>query len=858
MCNFNPLRKVQGKFPIFVVISVVLVALLTGCPDPVQGDTVSPPTQMVAPTLEVGNGQLTANWISPADNGGEITAYHVQHKLSTADWPTDDSTDTDTIAHTATNHVITGLANAQSYDVRVRAVNKAGAGDWSPPATETPDGTLPTAPTTFMLEVGDEMLTATWEAPTNLGASGNIDRYEVQYRKTGAGEWSNPILIDLNADPPYTYRITGLTNGTEYEVQVYAVSEITAHYPEERNGNSAIDTATPATTPSAPTALTLSPGNTQLSASWSAPTDTGGSAVTAYHLRYRTGGGAWTEISSGIGTSHHTITGLMNSTTYDVQVSAVNAQGAGDWSPPATETPDGTLPTAPNEFMLAVSLQTITATWEAPTNTGDSAITRYELQHRVAGASAWEPAIATADADTLTLIITGLTNGTEYEVRVYAVNGQGNGNPATDTATTPIGPPAMLNAPRLAVGDTQLTATWTAPNDGGSPITSYDVQYSSDNGSNWTLVTDPIAGTAASYTITGLTNDGTSYDVQVRAKNAVLEDAGNGAGIGDWSASATRTLLPLATQIPKVPSGGTPTSVILSAAIDDAIANAENPSVTVAGITSGTSVTLPTVDSSTGVITVSASTTAGIYVIYVIYGETENGDKLLFENFSVTMNPADNAALKAAVNTGISNWGNTADFNYIITTAVTDMSGIFGYKGAFNGDISLWNTAAVTNMSGMFIVARTFNGDISDWDVSKVTNMSVMFSDATAFNGDISNWDVSKVTNMSLIFGGAYSFNRDISGWGDVSKVTDMSKMFKNARSFNQDISGWTIAATPNMTEMFDGARAFSQNLDAWGDHLTLNTADTPKYEGSDTNMFRNSGVGTGMGQTAFPSWYAE
>ncbi|MGI9256995.1 MAG: BspA family leucine-rich repeat surface protein, partial [Salinispira sp.] len=579
-------------------------------------------------------------------------------------------------------------------------------------------------------------------------------------------------------------------------------------------------------------------------------------AITAYHLRYRTGGGAWTEISSGIGTStHHTITGLMNSTTYDVQARAVNAQGAGNWSESSTETPIG-VSFAPNEFMLAVSLQTITATWTAPGDTGDSDITHYELQHHEVGAAEWEPAVATADADTLTLIITGLTNGTEYEVRVYAVNAIGTGNPATDTATTPIGPPSMPNAPRLTVGDTQLTATWTAPNDGGSAITSYDVQYSSDSGTNWTLVADPIAGTAASYTITGLTNDGTSYDVQVRAKNAVLEDAGNGAGIGDWSASATRRLLPLATQVPKVPSGGTAASVILSAAIDDAIANAENPSVTVAGVTSGTSVTPPTVDSSTGVITVTAGTTAGIYVIYVIYGETESGDKLLVEYFSVTLSPTTNAELKTAVTAGINNWGNTAVLNYIITTAVTDMSGIFGYKGAFNGDISLWDTAAVTNMSGMFIVARTFNGDISNWDVSKVINMAYMFSDANAFNGDISsNWDVSKVTNMSLMFGGATSFNRDISGWGDVSKVTDMSKMFKNARSFNQDISGWTIAATPNMTEMFDGASAFSQNLEAWGDHLTLNASNI--YEGSKANMFRNSDVGTGK-TTAYPSWYAE
>ncbi len=569
-----------------------------------------------------------------------------------------------------------------------------------------------------------------------------------------------------------------------------------------------------------------------------------------------------------------------------MRLRAVNAHGAGNWSESSTETPI-TVSLAPTAFTLAADDTTITATWAAPTDTGDSDIIRYELQHRVVGVSAWEPVIATADADTYTLTIPNLTNGTEYEARVYAVNTEGNGNPATGTAT-PIGPPAMPNAPRLTVGDTQLTAIWTAPNNGGSPITSYDVQYSSDSGTNWTLVTDPISAT--SYTIPSLTNDGTSYNVQVRAVNAL--------GTGGWSASATRTLLPLAAQ---VPFGTSTTSVILSADIDDAAANAENPSVTVAGVTSppsGVTVTLPTVDARTGVITVAASTTAGTYNVSVIDGTDEN--TRLTEKFYVTVRPADgdgsagaantdggNDELDAAVAAGISNWGNTADLNYIVTTAVTDMTTIFHNPGEFNGDISRWDVSSVTSMNSMFYNADAFNGDISkwnvssvtfmtqmfqevsafdqdisNWDVSSVTSMFGMFAQASAFNQNISGWDVSSVTNMSYMFAEATSFNGDISGWGDVSKVTNMSYMFDGATSFNQDISGWTIAAAPNMTQMFDGASAFNQDLEEWKDHLTLEDkdmdTDTPStFTGTDTNMFRNSKVGRGQtGDVAFPTWY--
>ena len=72
------------------------------------------------------------------------------------------------------------------------------------------------------------------------------------------------------------------------------------------------------------------------------------------------------------------------------------------------------------------------------------------------------------------------------------------------------------------------------------------------------------------------------------------------------------------------------------------------------------------------------------------------------------------------------------DFNYIDTSAITDMSNLFKFL-----DIS-------TTI------------DISEWDVSNVTNMSKMFYDCEKINFDISSWDVSKVENMSNMF---YSCN---------------------------------------------------------------------------------------------------
>lgn len=88
--------------------------------------------------------------------------------------------------------------------------------------------------------------------------------------------------------------------------------------------------------------------------------------------------------------------------------------------------------------------------------------------------------------------------------------------------------PAAMAAPTLTAGDGQITvARAAAPNDGGSPITSYDARRSTD-GTTWTTTT----GLLASQAITGLTN-GTAYQIQTRAVNAV--------GAGAWSPSATAT-----------------------------------------------------------------------------------------------------------------------------------------------------------------------------------------------------------------------------------------------------------------------------------------------------------------------------
>jgi uncharacterized repeat protein (TIGR02543 family) len=128
---------------------------------------------------------------------------------------------------------------------------------------------------------------------------------------------------------------TNLTAGT-----YYYFCEVSAIGATSRRSNVATVTVNTATTiPAAIAGLTALTGNGQITLNWTAPNN-GGSAITRYEVRRRTGTGAWGAWATlaGSGTSR-TVTGLVNGTSYGFQVRAVNAIGNAWDSNIATATP---------------------------------------------------------------------------------------------------------------------------------------------------------------------------------------------------------------------------------------------------------------------------------------------------------------------------------------------------------------------------------------------------------------------------------------------------------------------------------------------------------------------------------------
>ena len=365
----------------------------------------------------------------------------------------------------------------------------------------------PAAPTAVSGTAGNGAVSLIWTAPSDPGQSA-ISDYVVQYSSNGGGSWS--AAVDMGGTAT-SGTVTGLTNGTAYVFQVAAVNSVgTGIY----SGSS--PSVTPLGPPSAPSIGLVTAQDGALSLSLAAPGS--GAAVTGYD--YRVNGGAWVTVASSSTTL--VIPGLVNGTSYTVEVRAESAVGAGSVSSPANGTPQA-VPGAPTISSLSVGNGSLTVAF-TPGFNGGGAISSY--QYRLNGV-AW----VTASGTTSPISISGLAAGTSYAVELLAVNAAGPGAPsAPATATTP-GAPGAPNVSSVVAGDGTVTVTFAPGSTGGAPIDHYEYQTASSG--SWSA-----ASTATSpITLTGLSN-GSALAVSIRAVNAV------GAGAASTPVTVTPATVP--------------------------------------------------------------------------------------------------------------------------------------------------------------------------------------------------------------------------------------------------------------------------------------------------------------------------
>ena len=197
-------------------------------------------------------------------------------------------------------------------------------------------------------------------------------------------------------------------------------------------------------------------------------------------------------------------------------------------------------PGIPEIDAVTPGARSATAEWSAPTLTGNTPITSYDLRYRKdEQGAAWTEVLSIWSSGTLSYTLSGIEGETKYDIQVRASSGSGVG-PWSDTATveTELATPAAPSIVAVDAGNGALGVAWTPPPEAlGDEITAYDLRYiltSADESgdANWTVRTGVWASGPLRYAQSGLTN-GSGYDVQVRAVNS--------QGVGAWSSTVEGT-----------------------------------------------------------------------------------------------------------------------------------------------------------------------------------------------------------------------------------------------------------------------------------------------------------------------------
>ncbi|WP_169731916.1 BspA family leucine-rich repeat surface protein [Runella limosa] len=188
------------------------------------------------------------------------------------------------------------------------------------------------------------------------------------------------------------------------------------------------------------------------------------------------------------------------------------------------------------------------------------------------------------------------------------------------------------------------------------------------------------------------------------------------------------------------------------------------------------------------------------------------------------------------------------------TSAVTDMSYMFGYCSIFNQALPIgFNTSNVTNMSGMFHSCTAYNQALpASINTSAVTDMSFMFYDCDSYNKALPiGFNTTNVVTMLSMFHGCRSYNQALPTNFNTSAVIDMRFMFNGCTSYNQALpNSFNTAKVTGMRNMFNGCTTFNQSLASFTlnpnvDLMNVlnNTALSVTNYDATLTAFRNSGI---------------
>ena len=309
---------------------------------------------------------------------------------------------------------ITGLSHG---DIVTACLTNGSQTTFGPEAEFTiQDTTNPTVTVTAQGSPSTNSITVTAQAVDNESGMIANPTYTFRYKTSGAGSYTTPS--DASDISSATYTFTGLTQGTSYDIQVIVNGDVA--------GNSGTGT-TQATTTTVPGADEgLETGNITASpVEWdNYKASTTLTTNTSFKIQYQINGvneGSWSEATN----SPVTVSNLDHGNT--VYARLTDGVNAGDYA--AINILDGTPPTVSvevGEVTDSTIKVTVTAS-DGQSGLASSNAYKYYLNSELSPR-------ATSSNNTYTY--TGLTGGTDYNIKVEVVDKGNNIGTGTATATT--------------------------------------------------------------------------------------------------------------------------------------------------------------------------------------------------------------------------------------------------------------------------------------------------------------------------------------------------------------------------------------------------------------------------------------
>lgn len=407
---------------------------------------------------------ITVNWRASATGGAPIQRYEYSVRTGTAPWSNWVSAGTGTsLRYQVPSTAPAGAAHTFS----IRAVNAEGPGPFALSPAIAPGA--PGTPGAADLSVDDAPSLNPSPGRTRItlsmtGTTGNTNaRTQWQYSyRVGFGRYSPWTYANAGAEfnPSAINPIDGLRNGVSYTFRIRAVNPGGLAGPALESLS-----ARPGVAPPAPLGLRATPGDQQITLSWTSQ-GSGGLPI----ARWQICGGVtppvgtqlacnadddWVDIrnSNFLTTSHTvkyvlgTLTPLTNGTSYTYQIRARNFLVGGAPAQTYAATP-GKPPGAPTRALVDPGKNRVTITVYAPSITNGSPVVGYQVRKRIGDGpyDAWEALGTTATPQQppsahTGAVVSGLLSDTIYTFQVRAVNAFGPGPEIETASSTPTGAP---------------------------------------------------------------------------------------------------------------------------------------------------------------------------------------------------------------------------------------------------------------------------------------------------------------------------------------------------------------------------------------------------------------------------------